>query len=87
MKAIDNKELEIALEALEKERGIKKDYLMEQIEIALITAYKNNYKESENVKVLIDRATRRNTYIFSKRNCRRIGKSSNTNNERRSGKI
>ena len=30
MKAIDNKELEIALEALEKERGIKKEYLMEQ---------------------------------------------------------
>lgn len=65
VKAIDNKELEIALEALEKERGIKKEYLMEQIESALITAYKNNYKDSENVKVVIDRATRWDTCIFS----------------------
>lgn len=64
MKAIDNKELEIALEALEKERGIKKEYLMEQIEFALITAYKNNYKESENVKVVVDRETGE-THIYS----------------------
>ena len=64
MKAIDNKELEIALEALEKERGIKKEYLMEQIEAALITAYKNNYKDSENVKVVIDRETGE-THIFA----------------------
>lgn len=69
MKAIDNKELEIALEALEKERGIKKEYLMEQIEMALITAYRNNYKESENVKVTIDRATRRNSCFCSKGDC------------------
>lgn len=64
MKAIDNKELEIALEALEKERGIKKEYLMEQIETALITAYKNNYKDSENVKVVIDRVTGE-THIYA----------------------
>ena len=64
MKAIDNKELELALEALEKERGIKKEYLMEQIETALITAYKNNYKDSENVKVLVDRQTGE-THIFA----------------------
>lgn len=64
MKAIDNKELEIALEALEKERGIKKEYLMEQIETALITAYKNNYKDSENVKVAIDRVTGE-THIYA----------------------
>ena len=64
MKAIDNKELEIALEALEKERGIKKEYLMEQIEAALITAYKNNYKDSENVQVVIDRKTGE-THIYA----------------------
>ena len=87
MKAIDNKELEIALEALEKERGIKKEYLMEQIEIALITAYKNNYKDSENVKVVVDRVTRRNSYIFSKRDSRKIRRSSYTNNKRRGRKI
>ncbi len=64
MKAIDNKELEIALETLEKERGIKKEYLIEQIESALITAYKNNYKDSENVKVVIDPVSGE-THIFS----------------------
>ena len=64
MKAIDNKELEVALVALEKEKGIKKEYLMEQIETALITAYKNNYKDSENVKVVIDRTTGE-THIYA----------------------
>ena len=64
MKAIDNKELEIALETLEKEKGIKKEYLIEQIESALITAYKNNYKDSENVKVVVDTVTGE-THIFS----------------------
>ena len=34
MKAIDNKELILSLEELEKERGIKKDYLLEAIETA-----------------------------------------------------
>lgn len=64
MKAIDNKELEIALETLEKEKGIKKEYLIEQIEAALITAYKNNYKDSENVKVVVDTETGE-THIYS----------------------
>ena len=64
MKSIDNKELEIALETLEKERGIKKEYLIEQIEAALIVAYKNNYKDSENVKVVMDKVTGE-THIYS----------------------
>ena len=64
MKAIDNKELEIALETLEKERGIKKEYLIAQIETALITDYKNNYKDSENVKVVMDSITGE-THIYS----------------------
>lgn len=64
MKAIDNKELEIALETLEKERGIKKEYLIEQIEAALITAYKNNYTDSENVKVVVDTVSGE-THIYS----------------------
>ena len=64
MKMIDNKELENALETLEKERGIKKEYLIEQIETALIVAYKNNYKESENVKVVMDKKTGE-THIYS----------------------
>lgn len=64
MKAIDNKELELALIALEEEKGIKKEYLMEQIELALVTAYKNNYKDSENVQVVIDRETGE-THIYA----------------------
>ena len=41
--AIDNKELILALEELEKEKGIKKEYLLEAIETALVTAYKRNF--------------------------------------------
>ena len=40
--AIDNKELILALEELEKEKGIKKEFLLEAIETALVTAYKRN---------------------------------------------
>ena len=46
---IDNKELVIALEELEKEKGIKKDYVIEAIETALVTAYKRNFDAAENV--------------------------------------
>lgn len=57
MKAIDNKELIRALEDLEKEKGIKKPFLLESIETALVTAYKRNYDSSENVKVVMDEKT------------------------------
>ena len=57
MKAIDNKELVIALEELEKEKGIEKAYLMEAIETALVTAYKRNFDSVENVKVVMDEVT------------------------------
>ena len=40
MKQIDVKEFIAAMEELEKERGIKKDYLIESLEAALVTAYK-----------------------------------------------
>ncbi len=55
--AIDNKELVIALEELEKEKGIKKSYLIESIETALLTAYKRNFDAKENVKVVMDDIT------------------------------
>ena len=64
MKAIDNKELILALEDLEKEKGIKKEYLLESIESALVTAYKRNFDSSENVKVVMDRKTGA-TYVYS----------------------
>ena len=57
MKAIDNKELILALEELEKEKGIKKEYVLESIETALVTAYKRNFDSLENVKVDIDQKT------------------------------
>ena len=57
MKAIDNKELVLALEELEKEKGIKKEYVLESIETALVTAYKRNFDSLENVKVDIDHKT------------------------------
>ena len=64
MKAIDNKELIQALEDLEAEKGIKKEYLLESIETALVTAYKRNFDSSENVKVVMDEKTGA-TYIYS----------------------
>jgi N utilization substance protein A len=57
MKAIDNKELILALEELEKEKGIKKAYVLEAIENALVTAYKKNFDSLENVKVDMDKQT------------------------------
>jgi len=64
MKAIDNKELILALEELEKEKGIKKEYLLEAIETALVTAYKRNFDALENVKVEMDKKTGA-THIYS----------------------
>ena len=57
MKAIDNKQLIQALEDLEKEKGIKKQYLLESIETALVTAYKRNFDSLENVRVEMDKKT------------------------------
>lgn len=57
-KAINAKELIIAMDELEKEKGIKKDVLIESIETALITAYKRNFDSSaDNVKVAMDKET------------------------------
>ena len=49
-----NKEMFEALEELSIEKGINKDYILEAIETALITAYKRNFNSSENVKIVID---------------------------------
>lgn len=62
--AIDNKELILALEDLEKEKGIKKDYLLESIETALVTAYKRNFDSLENVEVKMDKQTGA-THVYS----------------------
>ena len=64
MKAIDMKELIIAMEELEKEKGIKKEYLLESLEAALVTAYKKNFDSADNVKVEMNRETGE-THIYA----------------------
>ena len=64
MKAIDNKELILALEELEKEKGIKKEELLDSIRTALITAYKRNFDALENVDVKMDQQTGA-THVYS----------------------
>ncbi len=49
-----NKEFFIALDMLEKEKGIPKEYMYEKIEAALVSAYKKEYGNNTNVRVLID---------------------------------
>jgi N utilization substance protein A len=43
-----------ALELLEKEKGIKPEYMLEKIEAALLSALKRDYGASDNVRVDID---------------------------------
>lgn len=57
VQAIDSKELITAMEELEKEKGVSKDYLLESIETALVTAYKRNFDSVENVKITMDNET------------------------------
>lgn len=57
-RGIDSTELIIALEELEKEKGIKKEYMLESIETALVTAYKRDFDVStENVKITMNPET------------------------------
>ena len=49
-----NKEFFEALEELSIEKGISKEYLLDAIESALLTAYKKNFNSQENVKIVID---------------------------------
>lgn len=49
-----NAEFFTALELLEKEKGIPKEYMIEKIEAALVAAYKKECGNNMNVRVLID---------------------------------
>jgi len=49
-----NKEFFAALDLLEKEKGINKEYMLEKIEAALTAAYKKEYGNNTNVRVVID---------------------------------
>ena len=45
-----SKELLNALDALETEKGIKKEVIIDALEQALVSAYKKNYGQAQNVK-------------------------------------
>lgn len=55
MKTKDSKIFLEALDELEREKGIKKENILEAVELALLAAYKKNYGEDENVEVVMDR--------------------------------
>ena len=49
-----NAEFLRALEQLEKQRGIKKEILLEAVNQAILNAYKKNYGSNADVEVNID---------------------------------
>ena len=49
-----NKEFFVALDLLEKEKGIPKEYMLEKIEAALLSAFKKEFGSSTLMRVLID---------------------------------
>ena len=49
-----NKELFEALDALERDKGISKDYMIERIEAALLSAYRKESAGCENARVKLD---------------------------------
>lgn len=53
----DRTELIEALDAIEKEKQISKDIILEAIENSLLAACKNQYGKSENIRVAINRET------------------------------
>ncbi len=53
-KSIDVVEFFEALELLEKSKGIPKEYMLERVEAALVSAYKREEGGSSNVRVVLD---------------------------------
>lgn len=53
-----------ALDALETEKGIKKEYVIESLEAALVAAYKRNYNQAQNVEVDFDEK-KGNIHVYS----------------------
>ncbi len=54
---VNAKELLQALDELQKDRGITKEYMIESLKMALEAAYKKNYETNEEVNVDIDEET------------------------------
>lgn len=53
----NNEELIMAIEALSREKQISRDYLIESLEVALVSAYKRNFASAQNVAVNINSDT------------------------------
>lgn len=53
-KSIDVGEFFVALEMLEKQKGIPKEYMLERVEAALVSAYKREEGGNSNVRVVLD---------------------------------
>ena len=49
-----NAEFFSALDMLESEKGISKEYMLERVEAALISAYKRDYNNRTNVRVAVN---------------------------------
>ena len=49
-----NKEFFASLQLIEKEKGIPKEYMIERIEAALISAFKKEYGSTANARIHID---------------------------------
>ena len=49
-----NSEFFEALDLLEQEKGISKEYMLEKVEAALVSAYKRDKNGNSNVRVAID---------------------------------
>lgn len=49
-----NKELFAAIDLIEKEKGIPREYMLEKIEAALTAAYKKEYGNNTNVRIVLD---------------------------------
>lgn len=58
-----NTEFFEALEALEREKGIPKEYMIERVEAALISAFKRDQGGNSNVRVVIDE-TKKDVRVF-----------------------
>ena len=59
--AVSNKSIDVgeffeALDLLEKSKGIPKEYMLERVEAALVSAYKREEGGSSNVRVVLDQA-------------------------------
>lgn len=61
-----NKEFILAIEDIEKEKGISKELMFEAIESAVLLAYKKNYGSDQNVRVEIDRESGA-THVYLRR--------------------